>query len=97
MIREIVLYGDPVLREKGGRVEEVSQENLDRVRRLLERIGQPALPESARRETLLTLVETGPELVNLPRGSRINSVRETADMIGGVTVNINNPTVANEP
>ena len=45
----------------------------------------------------LTLVgENGPELVNLPTGSYVNNNTQTNKMMGGATININNPTVRSD-
>lgn len=45
----------------------------------------------------LTLVgERGAELVNLPSGSYVHNAESTKGMMGGVTVNFNNPTVRSD-
>ena len=44
-----------------------------------------------------TLVgENGPELVNLPTGSYVNTNQQTQQMLGGTTVNIYNPSVRSD-
>lgn len=45
----------------------------------------------------LTLVgENGPELVNLPSGSYVNTAKQTAGMGGGINITINNPSVRSD-
>lgn len=40
--------------------------------------------------------ETGPELVTLPRGASVDRSSDTRGMMGGMTININNPVVREE-